>query len=67
MKRIEVKPSGMPLNITCEIDDDTIAIGDLIRVPPATAQASSRTARPKRCSVKPKVSPSESAAGWRES
>jgi hypothetical protein len=57
----------MPLNLTYEIDDDTIAIGDLIRVPPAAAQASSRAARPKRRSVKPKVSSSEPAAGWRES
>lgn len=33
MKRIVVKLSGMPFNPTYEIDDDTIAIGDLVRVP----------------------------------
>ena len=33
MKRIVVKLSGMPFDTTYEIDDDTIAIGDLVRVP----------------------------------
>ena len=33
MKRIVVKLSGMPFDPTYEIDDDTIAIGDLVRVP----------------------------------
>jgi hypothetical protein len=32
MKRIVVKLSGMPFDPTYEIDDDTIAIGDLVRV-----------------------------------
>jgi hypothetical protein len=33
MKRVVVKLSGMPFDPTYEIDDDTIAIGDLVRVP----------------------------------
>jgi len=33
MKRIAVKLSGMPFDPTYEIDDDTIAIGDIVRVP----------------------------------
>ena len=33
MKRIVVKLSGMPFDPTYEIEDDTIAIGDLVRVP----------------------------------
>jgi hypothetical protein len=33
MKRIVVQFSGMPFDPTYEIDDDTIAIGDLVRVP----------------------------------
>ena len=33
MKRIVVKLSGMPFDPTSEIDDDTIAIGDPVRVP----------------------------------
>jgi cell shape-determining protein MreC len=33
MKRIIVKLSGMPFDPTYEIEDDTIAIGDLVRVP----------------------------------
>jgi hypothetical protein len=33
MKRIVVQLSGMPFDPTYEIDDDTIAIGDLVRVP----------------------------------
>jgi len=33
MKRIVVKLSGMPFDPTYEFDDDTIAIGDLVRVP----------------------------------
>jgi hypothetical protein len=33
MKRIVVQFSGMPFDPTYEIDDDTIAIGDLFRVP----------------------------------
>ena len=33
MKRIVVKLSGMPFDPTYEIDDDTIAICDLVRVP----------------------------------
>jgi hypothetical protein len=33
MKRIVVKLSGMPFDPTCEMDDDTIAVGDLVRVP----------------------------------
>lgn len=33
MKRIVVKLTGMPFDPTYEIDDDTIAIGDLVRVP----------------------------------
>jgi hypothetical protein len=33
VKRTVVKLSGMPFDPTYEIDDDTIAIGDLVRVP----------------------------------
>ena len=33
MKRIVVRLSGMPFDPTYEIDDDTVAIGDLVRVP----------------------------------
>jgi hypothetical protein len=33
MKRIVVKLSGMPFDPTYEIDDDTITVGDLVRVP----------------------------------
>ena len=33
MKRIVVKLSGMPFDPTYEIHDDTIAVGDLVRVP----------------------------------
>jgi len=33
MKRIVVKLSGMPFDPTYEINDDTIALGDLVRVP----------------------------------
>ncbi len=33
MKRIVVRLSGMPFDPTYEIDDDTIAVGDLVRVP----------------------------------
>jgi hypothetical protein len=33
MKRIVVRLSGMPSDPTYEISDDTIAIGDLVRVP----------------------------------
>ncbi len=33
MKRIVVKLSGMPFDPTYEIEDDTIAIGDLVRIP----------------------------------
>jgi hypothetical protein len=33
VKRIVVKLSGMPFDPTYEIDDDTIAIGDLVRAP----------------------------------
>jgi hypothetical protein len=33
MKRIVVQLSGMPFDPTYEIDDDTIAIGDIVRVP----------------------------------
>jgi hypothetical protein len=33
MKRIVVKLTGMPFDPTYEIDDDTISIGDLVRVP----------------------------------
>ena len=33
MKRIVVKLSGMPFDPTYEIDDDTVAIGNLVRVP----------------------------------
>jgi hypothetical protein len=33
MKRIVVKLSGMPFDPTYEIDDDMIAVGDLVRVP----------------------------------
>jgi hypothetical protein len=33
MKRIVVKLSGIPFDPTYEIDNDTIAIGDLVRVP----------------------------------
>jgi hypothetical protein len=33
MKRIVVKLSGMPFDPTYEIEDDTITIGDLVRVP----------------------------------
>jgi hypothetical protein len=33
MKRIVVKLSGIPFDPTYEIDDDTIAIGNLVRVP----------------------------------
>ena len=44
MKRIVVKLSGMPFNPTYEIDDDTIAIGDLVRDRAAT-ELSSRRAR----------------------
>jgi superfamily II DNA or RNA helicase len=33
MKRIVVKLSGMPFDPTYEIDDDAIAVGDLVRVP----------------------------------
>jgi len=32
MKRIVVKLTGMPFDPTYEIDDDTIAIGDPVRV-----------------------------------
>ena len=44
MKRIVVKLSGMPFDPTHEIDDDTVAIGDLVRVPGSNS-ASSRTGR----------------------
>jgi len=37
MKRIVVKLSGMPFDPTYEIDDDTIAVGDLARVPGSDA------------------------------
>jgi hypothetical protein len=40
-----VKLPGMPFDPIYEIDDDTIAIGDLCEYP-AAAQVSSRTARP---------------------
>lgn len=33
MKRIVVRLSGMPFDPTYEIDDDTVATGDLVRVP----------------------------------
>ncbi len=33
MKRIVVRLSGMPFDPTYEIDDDTIAVGDAVRVP----------------------------------
>jgi hypothetical protein len=33
MKQIVVKLTGMPFDPTYEIDDDTISIGDLMRVP----------------------------------
>jgi hypothetical protein len=33
MKRIVLKLTGMPFDPTYEIDDDTIAVGDLVRVP----------------------------------
>jgi hypothetical protein len=33
MKRIVVKLTGMPFDPTYEINDDTIAVGDLVRVP----------------------------------
>lgn len=33
MKRIVVRLNGMPFDPTYEIDDDTIAIGDRVRVP----------------------------------
>lgn len=33
MKRIVVRLAGMPFDPTYEIDDDTIAIGDHVRVP----------------------------------
>jgi hypothetical protein len=33
MQRIVVKLSGMPFNPTYEIEDDTIAVGDSVRVP----------------------------------
>lgn len=33
MKRIVVELSGMPFDPAYEIDDDTITIGDLVRVP----------------------------------
>ena len=33
MKRIVVRLSGMPFDPTYEIDDDTVAIGNLVRVP----------------------------------
>ena len=33
MRRIVVRLSGMPFDPTYEIDDDTVAIGDLVRVP----------------------------------
>jgi hypothetical protein len=33
MKRAVVRLSGMPVDPTYETDDDTIAIGDLVRVP----------------------------------
>lgn len=33
MKRIVVRISGMPFDPTYEIDDDTVAIGDRVRVP----------------------------------
>jgi hypothetical protein len=33
MKRIVVRLTGMPFDPTYEIDDDTIAIGDTVRVP----------------------------------
>jgi len=32
MKRIVIKLSGMPSGLPCETGDDTIAIGDLVRV-----------------------------------
>jgi hypothetical protein len=37
MKRIVVKLNGMPFDPTYEIEDDTIAIGDLVRVPGSAA------------------------------
>jgi hypothetical protein len=46
MKRIVVQLSGVPFDPTYEIDDDTIAIGDLVVAYPAAAQPSSKTARP---------------------
>jgi hypothetical protein len=33
LKRIVVRLSRVPFDPTCEIDDDTIAVGDLVRVP----------------------------------
>jgi len=33
MKRTVVRLSGMPFDPTYEIDDDTIAVGDLVQVP----------------------------------
>jgi hypothetical protein len=33
MKRIVVRLSGMPFDPTYEIEDDTVAIGNLVRVP----------------------------------
>jgi hypothetical protein len=32
MKRIVVRLTGMPFDPTYEIDDDTIAVGDTVRV-----------------------------------
>jgi hypothetical protein len=45
MKRIVVRLSGMPLDPTYEIDDDTIAVGDLVRVPRSSSTFIA-TARP---------------------
>ena len=45
VKRIVVRLSGMPFDPTYEIDDDTVAVGDPVRVP-GSDSLSSRTARP---------------------
>jgi hypothetical protein len=49
MKRIVVRLSGMPFDPTYEIDDDTVAIGDLVpgEWPGGIAPPGSRRTRPK--------------------
>ncbi|MBB4912792.1 hypothetical protein H4W32_001582 [Actinophytocola algeriensis] len=37
MKRIVVRLTGMPFDPTYEIDDDSTAIGDRVRVPPSAS------------------------------